>query len=93
MSIKTIRIRIYGRVQGVFFRAWTRREARALKLDGWVRNRADGGVEAVFSGDEAAVDAMLQKCRRGPREARVERIELAEISDIPAPGFAQIPTG
>lgn len=63
---RVVRAEIHGRVQRVGFRAWTEREARARGLDGWVRNRADGTVEAVFAGSEAAVEAMLAACADGP---------------------------
>ncbi len=68
---KTVKVVISGRVQGVSYRAWTEREARTRGLAGHVRNRDDGTVEAVFSGPEAAVDAMLAACRAGSRGARV----------------------
>ena len=61
----SIRLRIYGKVQGVWFRAWTVREARRLGLDGWVRNRADGSVEAVLGGPAVQVREMVDLCRRG----------------------------
>ena len=67
---------VSGRVQGVFFRDSTQREARRLGVDGWVRNLDDGTVEAVFEGDAPAVEAMLDFCRRGPERARVDRLEV-----------------
>ncbi len=88
----SVRIQIYGKVQGVWYRAWTEREAGARGLQGWVRNRTDGSVEAVFAGPAAAVRAMVDACRMGPPAARVERIE-----ELPEPwpdrtGFMQRPT-
>ena len=80
--MKTVRVRITGRVQGVWFRAWTEREARVAGLDGWVRNRREGAVEALFHGSELAVDAMLEACRTGPPDARVEAVEIA-LADAP----------
>lgn len=68
---------VSGRVHGVFFRDTTRREAERLGVDGWVRNRDDGTVEAVFEGPLAAIEAMLDFCRRGPERADVDRIEVA----------------
>lgn len=72
-AIRQVTIR--GRVQGVGFRYWTRRTGTARGLEGWVRNRRDGSVEAVFAGDENAVAAMIKLCRRGPDAARVESVE------------------
>ncbi|MBV8938431.1 MAG: acylphosphatase [Alphaproteobacteria bacterium] len=71
----TIRILISGHVQGVSFRAWTEKEARRRRLSGWVRNRREGQVEAVFSGPPEAVEAMIEACRTGPMLARVEAVE------------------
>jgi acylphosphatase len=67
---------IHGRVQGVFFRAETQRAARQLGVLGWVRNRFDGTVEAIMEGDESRVHATLKWCERGPRLARVEKVEV-----------------
>ena len=68
-SGKGVRVVISGRVQGVWFRGWTVDEATARGLSGWVRNRRDGTVEAVFEGAPAAVDAMIEACRSGPPPA------------------------
>jgi acylphosphatase len=88
----TIRVRITGRVQGVWYRGWTIDQARGLGLSGWVRNRRDGSVEAVFSGSERAVRAMIQLCRQGPPAARVSDVaEQIETEPVPA-GFRQAPT-
>ncbi len=65
---------IRGRVQGVGYRAWTAETAARANLEGWVRNRRDGTVEAVFSGPDEAVAAMLEACERGPLGARVEAV-------------------
>lgn len=81
-SIKSVHVIISGRVQGVYYRNWTVENARKLGLIGWVRNRIDGSVEAVFSGDESAVLAMIDACWQGPTEARVDSIEA---SDCEAP--------
>jgi len=75
-SVRSLHIRISGRVQGVGFRAWTERRAVALGLSGWVRNNADAQVEALFCGPADAVDAMLAACREGPRFAEVKAVEL-----------------
>jgi acylphosphatase len=85
------RLVIAGRVQGVGFRAWMAEKATALGVDGWVRNRADGTVEALVSGDVAAVEELLRLCRRGPRTAEVTSID-EEMADPPDyPGFHQAP--
>lgn len=66
---------VQGRVQGVGYRMWVEGEASARNLEGWVRNRRDGSVEAVFAGPEDVVEAMVAKCRYGPGTARVETID------------------
>jgi acylphosphatase len=73
---RTLHVRIEGRVQGVGYRAWTERVAVELGLAGWVRNRRDGSVEAVFQGDEAAVEQMIGLCKRGPADGNVTRVEV-----------------
>jgi len=70
------RLRIHGRVQGVGFRAFVFREARLLDIDGWVRNRSDGSVEALIWGGEDAVDALLLRVREGPRWGKVDRVDV-----------------
>jgi acylphosphatase len=84
---KAVKATITGRVQGVGFRYWTLREAEARGLDGWVRNRADGAVEAVFAGEEARVDDMLAACRRGPSFSKVAAVEVASLAEDQATGF------
>jgi acylphosphatase len=72
----TIRhVTIRGRVQGVGYRYFVEREAQLRDLEGWVRNRRDGSVEAVFSGSVEAVAGMIAACRRGPSSARVEAVQ------------------
>jgi acylphosphatase len=71
-------VTIRGRVQGVGYRAWTEHEAKRRGLAGWVRNRRDGAVEALFSGPEHVVRDMIEACRAGPRSAKVEAIEERE---------------
>lgn len=73
-------ILIRGRVQGVGYRAWTERVALSHGLRGWVRNRRDGAVEAVFIGAEGPVAAMIEACRRGPAGAFVEALDHREAS-------------
>ena len=67
---------ISGRVQGVFFRVETQRAAEGFGVSGWVRNRRDGSVEAVFEGWQQDVDAALNWCRQGPRRARVDTVDI-----------------
>ena len=66
---------IRGRVQGVGYRAWVEHQARARRLEGWVRNRRDGSVEALFAGPPDVVSDMIALCRRGPPSSRVEAVE------------------
>src|SRR5262245_22797759 len=75
MSVTVCRVVIRGRVQGVGYRAWTEYTALDLGLAGWVRNRRDGSVEAVFAGPAEAVVDMIEACRRGPPGARVNGID------------------
>ena len=84
---KTVRAVIQGRVQGVWFRGWTEKTATALGLSGWVLNRQDGSVEAVFSGPVDAVDRMLIDCRDGPPLARVTDIDVSPDTEPDGPGF------
>jgi acylphosphatase len=86
------RLRIHGRVQGVFYRGWSVAAARALGLRGWVRNRRDGSVELLFQGEAEQVETMIALCRTGPPAARVERVEVAEDEEEAPSGFAERPT-
>ncbi|HKT18436.1 MAG TPA: acylphosphatase [Stellaceae bacterium] len=83
---------ITGRVQGVGFRAFVMAEARARGLRGWVRNRRDGSVEALVIGEADEVAAMIERCKRGPRAARVDRVETAPAADDGGGGFSAYPT-
>jgi acylphosphatase len=74
--MKTLRLVVHGRVQGVFFRDSMRVEAQKLGIAGWVRNRSDGTVEAAVQGEPAAVDAIVLWTHRGPQHARVERVNV-----------------
>ncbi|HEX4556123.1 MAG TPA: acylphosphatase [Xanthobacteraceae bacterium] len=71
---------IRGRVQGVGYRAWVEHEALRRGLAGWTRNRHDGSVEAVFAGPPEAVAGMIEACRRGPRSARVDAVDVRAAS-------------
>jgi acylphosphatase len=68
-------VKVRGRVQGVGYRAFVEHQASALGLEGWVCNRRDGSVEALFAGPDATVADMIERCRRGPSYARVESVE------------------
>lgn len=81
-------MRITGRVQGVGYRAWVEREARLRGLNGWVRNRQTGEVEAVFCGPEEVVGDMIEACRHGPDWARVEEIEILSDAAPVVGGFS-----
>jgi acylphosphatase len=91
-ALKCVRLRITGRVQGVWYRGWTVDQARALGLDGWVRNRRDGSVEAVVSGPAERVDELIARCHVGPPSALVDRVEVTPESEPVARGFHQKPT-
>ena len=81
------RVLVTGIVQGVFFRDSCRRQARAAGVSGWVRNRADGRVEALFEGPPAAVDRMVAWCRQGPPRASVEHVDISDEDLSGAEGF------
>jgi acylphosphatase len=83
------RLRIHGRVQGVFYRGWSVATARALGLRGWVRNCNDGSVEMLVAGDAAQVEAMIARCRQGPPAARVDHVEVAQADEEAPPGFEE----
>ena len=83
MTQKRVQVVITGRVQGVGYRASCQRQAAALGLTGWVQNRWDGAVEALFEGETAAVDAMIDWCREGPPMAYVSGVEISLPPDAP----------
>ncbi len=76
--MKTLHLRIHGRVQGVWFRESMRVEAERLGVTGWVRNKLDGTVEAVVQGEDTATDALIEWAHRGPPQAQVDRVEIGE---------------
>jgi acylphosphatase len=86
---KIVRVLILGRVQGVWYRRWTVEAATARGIHGWVRNRSDGSVEAVFSGPDFHVDALIEACRQGPPAAQVSEIRQEPWTEKPEPGFHQ----
>ena len=79
MVVVARHVTVTGRVQGVFFRAWTRKQAAELDLAGWVRNCPDGRVDAHIEGDETSVDQMIERLRRGPPEAQVEDVHVWNV--------------
>jgi acylphosphatase len=81
------RVLIRGKVQGVFFRDTTRRQAESRGVAGWVDNRSDGSVEALFEGDQDDVEAMIAFCRQGPRGAEVDGVEVSEEQPEGLTGF------
>jgi acylphosphatase len=90
--MRSVRLVITGRVQGVGYRAWAMHTAARLGLRGWVRNRADGTVEALVTGEETTVTAMLEACRQGPRAARVAKVTVTDTEEDGSGGFTARPT-
>lgn len=82
---KAVQARVHGKVQGVGYRMWARREAIGLGLVGWVRNERDGTVTASIAGADAAVSTMIERLRQGPRGASVSRVEIEEFELLDAP--------
>lgn len=83
---------ITGRVQGVWYRAWTTQTAEKLGVSGWVRNRSDGSVEAVITGQPQAVETMIERCRAGPPNAAVDNVTVQPAVAPETSGFEQRPT-
>jgi acylphosphatase len=81
------RVVVRGRVQGVFFRHTTAQLARRLRVSGWIRNRADGTVEAAFEGDAEAVERLVAACRKGPPGAAVEAVDVVDEEPEGPAGF------
>jgi acylphosphatase len=88
----TVRLRITGKVQGVGYRIWATRRASSLGLRGWVRNRRDGSVEVLATGEPDAVAAFIEACRDGPRGAQVSDARAAPDQDDGSRGFTALPT-
>lgn len=90
---RCINITVYGRVQGVFYRASTQQQARQLGLNGWVRNRPDGTVQVCACGHPSDLEALAEWCRTGPPAAQVDRIVVAATDAVPpGAGFEVRPT-
>ena len=89
---KSIRVVISGRVQGVGFRYWVQNTARDLGLSGWVRNRRDGSVEAVYSGPPQNVDRMIDASRHGPGHAQVDTVQQFGWEETAGDGFLIVST-
>jgi acylphosphatase len=90
--MSAVRVVVHGRVQGVWFRAWTRDQATMRGLAGWVRNRRDGTVEALFAGDDAKVEEMVALCGDGPPHAQVTQVERFAAETPTEAEFRQLPT-
>ena len=82
MHMRRVRMTASGLVQGVFFRASTRDEARRRQLTGWVRNTPEGTVEAEVQGADDAVEAMIDFCRQGPGHARVDQLDVEDVPTV-----------
>jgi acylphosphatase len=89
---RAVHVVISGRVQGVGFRAFVEREAETLRLDGWVRNRRDGTVEAVFAGDEGEIQHILMELNAGPPAAAVTDVRTGPYEGPIPTGFSSLPT-
>ena len=87
-----VRVIIEGRVQGVGFRYWVAREAERLGVDGWVRNRREGTVEALISGDSETIRQMISRCHQGPPVSHVTRLTETDAEAPEPPGFEIRPT-
>jgi acylphosphatase len=86
-AMRAVRVTVSGRVQGVFFRTSCAGLARDLGVAGWVRNRPDGDVEAVFEGPDDAVERLLAWCREGPAHAQVDRVDVVDEPPSGQTGF------
>lgn len=78
-KITTVQVKVFGRVQGVFYRSSLKNEAERLSVTGWTRNLPDGSVEALLQGDEPSVQRMINWCHIGPRNARVDSVTVSSL--------------
>jgi acylphosphatase len=90
--MRTVRLTVTGRVQGVGYRIWAERAALSLGISGWVRNRHDGSVELQATGSEDAIAALIEACRQGPRAAVVTDMAIANADADGSQGFSARPT-
>jgi acylphosphatase len=91
-EITTLRLRIEGFVQAVGFRYFAMEEARKLGIDGWIRNRSDGSVEALASGSTKSVEAFVAVCMRGPTGSRITNVDLHKADPPGERGFHRQPS-
>lgn len=82
-DVERVKLRIYGRVQGVFFRATAREVAESLELHGWVKNCDDGSVEAVVEGSQERVKEFIDWAHSGPEQAKVDRVDIDREVSVP----------
>ena len=90
--MRTVRLAITGRVQGVGYRIWAERTAAALGLRGWVRNRRDGSVELLATGEDEPIARLIEACRQGPLAAVVTDVATSDAEDDGSTGFCARPT-
>ena len=90
--MKTVRLTITGRVQGVGYRMWAERTALSLGISGWARNRSDGSVELLATGSDDAVASLIEACWQGPRAAVVTDVTAEDVEDDGSAGFSARPT-
>jgi acylphosphatase len=90
--MRSVRLMITGRVQGVGYRIWAERTASGLGLRGWVRNRADGSVELAAAGDDEAIAKLIEACHSGPRHAVVSGVSISDVEDDGSAGFSARPS-
>lgn len=92
MPERTVRLVVIGKVQGVGFRAWVEDGARERQLRGWVRNKRDGSVEAVLSGEADGVAGLVEACETGPRLASVFHVDVTDYAGEVPPRFTVLPS-